>query len=279
MENGQTEQDRVHKIEERITALLAGMEFIEGIVLGGSRASGTAGEGSDIDIGIYYNPDRLDVECLNQAAKQLDDSKRDGLIAPPGAWGKWVNGGGWLTMDGFPVDLILRDIRRVERVVRESEQGIVTVDYQAGHPHGYVSCMYRGELAVSQVLYAGNDSLLQLKKQAEIYPEQLQKGLTDLFSFEAGFSLQLAKKAEPGGDRYYVTAHLIRFLSCLNQLLFARNRTYCLNEKKAVRRIGQLPLHPEAYERKAEAVLRRAGDSLKESCRLAEELYREAEDL
>lgn len=52
-------------------------------------------------------------------------------------------------MNGYHVDLILRDIKRVEQIIKDTEQGIVTANYQTGHPHGYISAMYRGELAIS----------------------------------------------------------------------------------------------------------------------------------
>ena len=84
---------------------------------------------------------------------------------PPGAWGDWINGGGWLFINGYHVDLILRDIKRVEQIIKDTEQGIVTANYQTGHPHGYISAMYRGELAISKILYAKNESLCELKSR------------------------------------------------------------------------------------------------------------------
>lgn len=38
--------------------------FIKGIVLGGSRATGTATENSDIDIGIYYEKGKVDFDRI-----------------------------------------------------------------------------------------------------------------------------------------------------------------------------------------------------------------------
>ena len=55
-------------------------------------------------------------------------------------------------MNGYHVDLILRDIKRVEQIIKDTEQGIVTANYQTGHPHGYISAMYRGELAISKIV-------------------------------------------------------------------------------------------------------------------------------
>src|SRR5690554_3375705 len=153
-------------VAEKLSPLL----FIEGIVLGGSRARGTHTEDSDIDMGIYYNAESFDLTALNQLAAELDDEHRNNLVVPPGAWGDWVNGGGWLIINGYHVDLILRDIKRVEQVMKDTEQGIVTANYQTGHPHGFISAMYRGELAISKVLYSKNSAFNTLKKKAESYP-------------------------------------------------------------------------------------------------------------
>ena len=114
----------------------------------------------------------------------MDDENRNNLVVPPGAWGDWVNGGGWLVINGCHVDLILRDIKRVEQIIKDTEQGIVTANYQTGHPHGYISAMYRGELAISKIQYAKNESLCELKNQAEIYPGALKKSLINFFNLK-----------------------------------------------------------------------------------------------
>lgn len=124
----------VDNIINLVAEKLSSLPYIEGIVLGGSCARGTNTENSDLDIGIYYNPTILELNSMNKKATELDDEHRTNLIAPPGSWGNWVNGGGWLIINGYHVDLILRDIKRVEQVIDETEQGIVTANYQTGHP-------------------------------------------------------------------------------------------------------------------------------------------------
>ena len=148
----------VDNIIKSVAEKLSSLSYIEGIVLGGSRARGTHTEDSDIDIGIYYNSESFDINTINQFATKLDDEHRNNLVVPPGAWGDWINGGGWLVINGYHVDLILRDIKRVEQIMKDTEHGIVTANYQTGHPHGYISAMYRGELAISKILYAKNES-------------------------------------------------------------------------------------------------------------------------
>ena len=245
----------VDNIIQLVREKLSSLSFIEGIVLGGSRARGTHTEDSDIDIGIYYHSESFDLDTINQLAAELDDEHRSNLIAPPGAWGNWINGGGWLIIQGHHVDLILRDIKRVEHVMKDTNQGIVTANYQTGHPHGYISAMYRGELGISKILYAKSDSFCELKKQAETYPSALQKGLAEFFMFEAGFSLMFAKDNIDKDDLSYVCGHCFRSISCLNQVLFAVNREYCINEKKAVRMIEDFKIKPSNYKERVDKVI------------------------
>jgi predicted nucleotidyltransferase len=241
----------IRLVSERLSAL----PWLEGIVLGGSRARGTHTEDSDIDIGIYYKSDSFDLTAINQIATELDDEHRSNLVVPPGAWGDWVNGGGWLIINGCHADFILRDISRVEQIMKDTEQGIVTTNYQTGHPHGYISVMYRGELAISKLQYAKDESFYDLKKQAEHYPTALQKGITDFFMFEAGFSMMLAMKNIEKDDISYVTGHCYRSVAALNQVLFAINREYCINEKRAVKMITDFQLKPNNYKGRIEQVI------------------------
>lgn len=244
-----------NNIIQLVTEKLSLLPFIEGVVLGGSRARGTHTEDSDIDIGIYYNSELFDLTSINQLATELDDEHRSNLVVAPGAWGDWVNGGGWLVINGYHVDLILRDKKRVVQIIKDTDQGIVTANYQTGHPHGYISAMYRGELAISKTQYANDENFCELKKQAECYPTSLQKGLSEFFMFEAGFSLMIAKKNINKDDISYVCGHCFRSISSLNQVLFALNREYCINEKKAVKMIEDFKIKPSNYKERIDKVI------------------------
>lgn len=246
---------------QRIVHVLGPCPFIAGIALGGSRATGTATAGSDVDIGIYYRHGQLDVTMLSRLAQELDDQHRDNLVCPEGGWGNWVNCGGWLVMDGIHVDLILRDMDRVRELVERTEAGKFSAHYQTGHPHAYLDVMYRGELASCRLLHTADSALTALKAQAEVYPAALQQALTQFFLFEAGFSCDLAEKNLPNGDLCYFTGHLFRAASALHQVLFACNAQWCLNEKKAIFRIDSFPLHPADYAARINRVFTLAGAS------------------
>lgn len=265
----------VESIIQEVTEKLSSLPFVEAVVLGGSRARGNHLPDSDIDIGIYYDPESFDLDALNPLATALDDGHRSNLVVPPGAWGEWVNGGGWLIIKGYHVDLILRDMKRVEKIMDETGQGIVTANYQTGHPHGYISAMYRGELAISQILYAKSNRFVKLKKQAEIYPDALKESMIRFFLFEAGFSLEFARANAKTGDKYYVAGQIFRAVSCLNQVLFALNRQYCINEKKAVELVETFEYKPQNYRLKVNRIFEALGTSLPKCCDKAEQLYHE----
>ena len=265
----------IENIIKRVTAELSQMSFVEGIVLGGSRASGTAAETSDIDIGIYYNPETVDYDLMNAAAARLDDDNRADLICRAGGWGQWVNCGGWLKIDGMPVDLIMRDMERVKNEVRESGEGRISSHYQTGHPHAYLNVMYRGELAISRVLYAGNEEFTRWKEEAEQYPDKMREAILSFFLFEAQFSCGFAETSAKKQDAYYTAGHLFRSVSALNQVLFALNRKYCLNEKKAVMRIEGFEQRPEGYGEKVNRIFAAPGERAEESAGLLRKLCNE----
>ena len=235
----------VNKILQKVTDELKQLPFVKAVVLGGSRATGTATGTSDIDIGIYY--DGIDYNALNNAAKRLDYEHRSSLICHEGEWGQWVNCGGWLIIDGVHVDLIMRNYQKVKNIVQSSESGSFSLNYQTGHPHAFLDIMYRGELASCRILYTADSDFVKIKQQAEQYPPALQKTLMDFFLFEAGFSCMLAEKSLTSGDVYYLAGHIFRSVSALNQVLFALNKKWCLNEKKAVFRIASFKIAPADY--------------------------------
>lgn len=266
-------------ILNKVTDTLRNVSGIQAIVLGGSRASGTHSKDSDIDIGIYYDDTQLDVQELNKAAQELDDNHRDHLMAPPGEWGNWVNGGAWLIVDGMHVDFLLRDVERVEHVIQECFEGKVYPNYQTGHPHAYINVMYAGELAISKLLWKKTERINELKNMAESYPINMKQALIQFFMFEADFSCMFAENHAEKDDRYYVMAHIVRSVSCLNQVIFAINERYCVNEKKAVKMIDTLNHKPNKYRRRIDHIFLQKEDSLKGACENLRSLIEETKEL
>src|SRR6187551_1096585 len=125
----------------RIARTFAPVRGVNGIVLGGSRGRGVHHAGSDYDIGLYYlGTDGLDFARLEAAAQSLHGGTRrapagqedEPLMTGFGGWGPWVNGGGWLTVDGEPVDILYRDLERVDRVIDDCHAGRFECAYHYG---------------------------------------------------------------------------------------------------------------------------------------------------
>jgi len=265
----------VQKLIEQISRELQGVSGVAGVVLGGSRARGTHHETSDVDIGIYYDESAgFDLEGISKIAAKWDDEHRENLIFAPGQWGPWVNGGGWLVVQGYHVDFIFRDIHRVAGVIDECLHGKVTSHYQAGHPHAYLNVMYMGEIAVCQILSDPTGRIAALKAKTSPYPEAVKDAITGYFRFEASFSLLLAEKTVDKDDISYVAGHIFRSISSMNQVLFALNETYCIHEKKAVRMIEGFRVKPRHYKQRIDTIIALLGTDQKSSA-IAVEMLRE----
>lgn len=229
---------------------------VAAVVLGGSRARGTHRADSDIDIGIYYtDAERLDLARLNRVASDLDDAHRSDIVCPPGGWGPWVNAGGWLRVDSVAVDWVLRDLADVDQVLRDCHAGIVRIDAQAGHPFGFVSAIYVGELAVCQPIVDPQSQLQRLRSIASTYPDKLARGVVDMAFWEVGFNLSLAEKALSRADATYLAGCAFRAVTGLALCLHALNRVHWLNEKGAVEAVEAMPLRPRDWRARVTAAL------------------------
>ncbi|MGX2995516.1 nucleotidyltransferase domain-containing protein [Streptomyces sp. JNUCC 64] len=230
---------------------LAEVEGVVGVCLGGSRATGTHGPGSDVDLGLYYRKP-LDTSALRRLATGLAGAPVE--VTEPGGWGPWVDGGAWLTVDGQPVDWIYRDLDRVRRVWEECRTGRFEVGVQAGHPLGVYSHAYVGEVTAGRLLADPYGELTALREETRHYPEPLRRALIDNARWEAPFTLAGARKGAARGDAFHVSGCLFRAVGLLVQALHADARRWLLNEKGAVRSAGALPAAPPDFAARAHSL-------------------------
>jgi len=249
-------------LAEQIAARLAEVRGVAAVVLGGSRARGEADLESDIDLGLYYFPDRpIDLDALGALARELDDRHTDGLVTAPGEWGPWVNGGAWLKVAGQRVDWIYRDIGRVADVIEGCRAGRVTCDYSLGHPHGFHNHIYLGEVYHCRPLHDPAHAIAAMKALTAAYPPLMREAIIVTYLYDARFMVDLARKPVLRGDTFQVAGCLFRVAAALVQVLFALNERYFVNEKGAVAATRTFSLVPPRFAATVESALGRRGTS------------------
>jgi hypothetical protein len=245
---------------ERLSPVLAAVPGVVAVALGGSRASGAAHTGSDYDVGLYFSERAgLDVTCLLEAVKGLVDDPAAAQVTEVDGWGPWIVGGGWLTIAGHKVDLLYRPIEAVERVIRDCREGRIGMDYQPGHPHGFCSAIWMGEVALCRPLGDREGALAALKALTVPYPAPLREALIRRFQWEVLFAIENARTAVPRGDQVYVAGCAFSSLACAAQVLFAVNRRYLINEKGALAAAARLPLTVSGLAERVGTVWRAIG--------------------
>ncbi len=158
------------ELARQIARRLGEIEGVVAVALGGSWARGEAHADSDVDLGIYYEPERpFGIEDLRRLAKELDDRHPTDAVTEFGGWGPWINGGGWLVIGGRRVDWIYRDLALVRRIIEECRAGETSVHYQPGHPHGFHTHIYMGEVHLCVPLHDAEGVLEYLKSLTEPY--------------------------------------------------------------------------------------------------------------
>lgn len=263
----------INLITKKILTSLKTVKGIEAVVLGGSRAKGNYSAKSDIDIGIYYSDgSQLDLEGLNRVATELDDTHRSNLITKIGEWGPWINGGGWLCIDGLSTDFLLRDLNKVSTVVDDCLNKIITIDYQPGHPHGFVNSIYVAETYYCKILWSTNNNLVNLKDKITPYPLSIKTGIVNKFLWEAGFSIALAHKGMLKDDIVYTTGCIYRVISCLTQVIYALNETYIMNEKGSLDNIDAFRIISKEFKKKIENIFYSLAENTENMNNLIDEL-------
>ena len=246
---------------------IADVSGVVGVVLGGSRARGTADAHSDTDIGVYRRGP-MDLSALREIAAEYPGS----TVAEPGEWGPWVDGGAWLATPGPKTDLLWRDLDRVSAVLAEARQGVVRCEQQVGHPLGFFSYAYLAELATSKVLVDRDGALASVLAALDPYPAELAAAIEGAYGFEARFCVDNAVVPAMRGDRFSATGLLFRGLGCLVHVLHARAGVWLATEKNAIASAARLSCAPTDFAARVEHVLATAdvaaAQDLLTDCRL-----------
>src|SRR5262249_5660855 len=109
------ELEKDNELISWVVGRLAELPGVAGVALGGSRAPGRHGRGSDWDLGVYTGSGFRVAEVRALVAS----AGWTGVVADIGEWGEVVNGGAWLDVEGRRVDLLWREVTTIERLIDE----------------------------------------------------------------------------------------------------------------------------------------------------------------
>jgi predicted nucleotidyltransferase len=230
--------------------------------LGGSLARGRGKPDSDIDLGIYYDPrNPPEIGELRHVAAEVDDSGSGDAITDFGGWGPWINGGAHLSVDGERMDWLYRDLDKVTTILDQCERGEIRRYAQPGHPHGFHTHIYLGEVHHNRILFDPTGVLASLKGRLVPYPQRLKDALISTYGWQAGFALLVSEKSVGRGESAYVAGCFFESIYCLVQVLFALNESHYVNEKGALAETESFELSPERFAEVAGSVLARPGET------------------
>ena len=264
---------------ENIVTQLTLVRGVQAIVLGGSYASEMQHPDSDIDIAIYYSEAQLlDTEHIRAVATAMNDAPNP-TVTDLGEWGRWVNGGAWLTIQGQRVDFLYRNSDFVSRTLDNCINGIFEIDYLQQPPYGFYSYMYCAETQICKPLYDIDNTLSMLKAKVAIYPHALKHSIIQQNLWSATFSLENGQKAAKRGDVYFTVGCVTRAVSMLIQVLYSLNETYFLSEKNLAKHTSIFKVLPRSFPNRVEAILSNLGSDADELTRSISSTYSLLSDL
>lgn len=208
-----------------LCAALRGVKGVEAVTLGGSRATDTADEGSDWDLGVYYRG-RIDLARL----------ARYGEVHPPGSWGRIMNGGAWLTLEGMKVDVLLRDLDVALYWSAQARLGVYELDALLGYLAGVPTYSLMAELALNRTVSGHLPAVAG-------YPDALSEAGARRWPLHADFSLTHARMRAERGDIVGAVGQAAKAVTEMAHALACRRRLWVLNEKKLVEQAGLQGLH------------------------------------
>jgi predicted nucleotidyltransferase len=256
---------------------LSQVQGVDGIVLGGSHARGTARADSDVDLGLYYSENSPpSLESIQNLAKKYSAAP-DCVVTQFYEWGVWVNGGAWIHTAAGKIDWLYRNIDQMTRVLSDAERGSFSWDFRQQPPFGFFSVTYLADLHDNIILYDPTGLCKKLQSSVATYPEPLRRAIIQEHLWSVEFSLMNAKKYSSRGCIYATVGCITRMAAELTQVLFALNRVYFVTEKGALETIDAFRVRPKDYAKRMNAILSHPGmgDSLKDSLKLFEEIVQE----
>jgi Nucleotidyltransferase domain/Domain of unknown function (DUF4037) len=237
---------------------------VAAVAVGGSYACGTQREDSDLDLAIYYEPEKpFAIGEIRRIAATVARNN-DPVVTDFYAWGPWVNGGAWIHTSAGKLDFIYRNLHQVQQTIDEAQRGIVRHDYDQQPVYGFYSVIYLAETEACIPLHDPLGRIADLKRMVAKYPSALRQRIVADSLWIAEFTLNHAHKFAAYEDTYNTVGCLTRVASALTQALFALNEVYFMNDKNAMGRIANFKLAPPAHGEQMRALLAQPGQTVSE---------------
>jgi len=165
-----------------------------------------------------------------------------------------VDGGGWLEVDGEPVDWLYRDVVRVADSVADARAGRLSWIHQTGHRLGVPSVAYAAEVALGVPLADPDGLLADARAALDPYPAVLTAAFLAELA-EVDFLLGALGKPAARGDIGFVAGTLHRVVGLCAHAVCARAARWVTNDKGLVAEAARQPGAPLDFRRRAEEVL------------------------
>ncbi|MGD9047343.1 MAG: nucleotidyltransferase domain-containing protein [Anaerolineae bacterium] len=219
---------------------------VEAVALAGSQATGSADQGSDIDLYVYLNaplPVALRARIATASAQYAEVDNRF-----------WEPGDEWLDEEtGIHVDVMLRTVdwieEQLDRVLRRHEASV-----------GYSTCLWYNVVS-SQPLFDRAGWFQQLQEATrQPYPEGLRRAIVAknhpiLRRTASSYRYQLAGAAARD-DRVSINHRVAALLASYFDILFAINRIPHPGEKRLLERATeQCAQLPQGMERQVKELI------------------------
>jgi hypothetical protein len=154
----------------------------------------------------------------------------EGEVSEPGAWGRLLNGGASLEVEGRRVELLYRDLEIVEHWVAEASEGRYERDEVEGWVAGMPTYLLAGELATAEAL-AG-----ELPRPE--FPDALRESAPEDWGRVATRALEVAEGLAARSDVAACTGLLAKAAIAAAQARLAARGEWALSEAGIVRRAG-----------------------------------------
>lgn len=240
---------------DELVSDLSQLKGVKALVLGGSNATGTATERSDLDIGIYYSElDPFRIEDVRAIAEKYSESENLTVTDFYG-WGPWVNGGAWIETASGKVDFIYRNLEQVSSVIEKAKKGEWQNDFEQQPPYGFTSVIYLAETQACLILFDPEKEIVKLKEEVKVYPAALKRTIVRQSLWSAEFAAWHADYFKETGDVYSLMGCLTRGTKNFVNALFAINEIYPMGDKRALDILENARLKPENLKIKIENIV------------------------